>query len=112
MDKELIERLAREAGFGNVLSGIDGRDELVHFAQLVAAECAKVADEYLQTALKAGRFLGEDVAHGCPAYIRAKFGVTKQPLVLHGCRIDNSDTPGVGVILHKGFAVDGPEVKP
>ena len=43
MDKELIQRLALQAGFDEV-DWQDDADDIVAFATLVAEECAKLAD--------------------------------------------------------------------
>lgn len=79
MDKALIERLAREAGFRwesfwlNA-EGVD-TDTMAAFAALIAEECAKVCDEQrdgvFRSAWDQGRKNG---ALDCAEAIRAKFG--------------------------------------
>ena len=68
MDKELIERLAREADKHGGFHGPRARDE--RFAALVAEECAKLADHKSSDWHQHdGKYACEDVANG----IRAKF---------------------------------------
>lgn len=78
-DKELIERLAREAGFA--MEVIDGSPEPVvdyfyvgdmlrRFAALVAQECAKVCDFAPAFGSSA---IYDNAAHDCAKAIRAKF---------------------------------------
>lgn len=47
MNQNEIIAMAKEAGFDNALGGIDGQDELRHFAALVAAkEREEIAPEF------------------------------------------------------------------
>jgi hypothetical protein len=68
----LVEKWSKEAGL--LLTAPCLPELWKNFARLaIQYAAAKAADEYLQTMLKAGRFLGEGVARGCPAYIRERF---------------------------------------
>lgn len=81
MDKELLERLAREAGFdvedGEIVldrvlatgDAPDQRSELQRFASLIAEECAKVVEDVLA-------YNEDDPAETFAAAIREKFRST------------------------------------
>jgi hypothetical protein len=45
MDKQLILRLAREAGISETRLHFDELDDLCDFATLVAEECAKICED-------------------------------------------------------------------
>lgn len=76
MDNDLIERLAREAGFGVMqedgtihVMGNECDGELRRLVALVAEECAKVAEETFEAEAQGERVYGEESAKA----IRTKF---------------------------------------
>lgn len=73
MNQDEIIAMAKEAGFDNALGGIDGLDELRHFAALVAAKereaCAQLCDEQFEKSTTAAGAFRADM---CAAAIRAR----------------------------------------